>query len=407
VDGGYSKSSKMLNFDEILPFLAKIIALGILSTSVLYYFTKRIFYSAVISIVKYGICFIYFVIWSNYSPIVLLDDQTYYEQSILIFEKAHGSFTFLFDVENIAYIFNMAGGMHIGYFIYNFISFLLFGQNYYSPVILNIFFSVIAGIVFYKTLLLARFDKKFCLFFLIFFLLHWDLIAWSSFINLKDILVLLLTICSLNCMLRLNYGKKRIVPILTLSLIGVALLFIRFYLAYFLVVTGVVYFVIVQMYRVKSRWTSPLMKLAVLLILPASFYFVFIRVYAASLSQIGGATNVILGFVRFILTPFPLTIEENYSFLLVSSVLHWIMLPFMFYGCYLFIRRHFVTLMPFIILAMLLCVFYGSFAELQGPRHRVLLLYFISLTQALSIYEFLKMLTKPKQELCAESLEQQ
>ncbi|SMC79150.1 hypothetical protein SAMN04488101_10356 [Pedobacter nyackensis] len=397
----------MLNFNEIISLLISISVLTFLSTIILYYYTKRFFFSVSVSIIKYAFCFIYFVLWVQYRPIILLDDQTYYEQSIVIFEKANGSLTYLFSFKNIAFISSLAGGTHFGYYIYNFISFIIFGQNYYSPVILNILFSVITGIIIYKTLLLAKLDKKFCIFFLLFFLLHWDILSWSSFINLKDILVLFFVVWALNCMIRLKEKGNRLFLILNLLLIGTVLLFFRFYLVYFLIVSGVVYMVITQMYKVKSRWTGVVMRSLVLIVMPVSFYLVFIKVFSASLAEIGGATNVVSGFIRFILTPLPFSIEENYSFLFISSLLHWMMLPFIIYGTYLFLKRYFISLMPFVILALLLCVFYGSFGELQGPRHRVLLLYFVSLTQALSIYEFLILLSKSKQKICVESLEQQ
>lgn len=394
----------MLKFDEIISFLASITVLTALSSIILFHYTKRLFYSVLVSIIKYALCFIYFVFWIQYRPIILLDDQTYYQQSIVIFGNANGSLGYLFSFENIALIASLAGGTHFGYYIYNFISFIIFGQNYYSPVILNILFSVITGILIYKTLLLAKLDKKFCLFFLFFFLLHWDILSWSSFINLKDILVLFFVVWALYCMLRLKEKGNRLVPVLSLVLIGIILLFFRFYLVYFLTVVGFVYMVITQMYKFRSRWTGPFMRALVLMLMPVAFYFVFIKLFSGSLSQIGGHTNVVIGFIRFILTPLPFSIEENYSFLFISSLFHWLLLPFMIYGIYLFLKRHFISLMPFVILALLLCVFYGSFGELQGPRHRMLLLYFISLTQALSIYEFLKLL-KSKEKICAESLE--
>lgn len=395
----------MIGFNEIFPFLFDVLILTIISIVILYYYTNRLFYSVSISIIKFLISIIYFTIWSHYSPIILLDDQTYYEQSIVIFENANGSIAYLFSLENIAFISSLAGGTHFGYYIYNFISFLIFGTNYYSPVLLNILFSIISGVVLYKTLLLSNIDRTFSLFFLIFFLMHWDMITWSSFINLKDIMVLFFTICALNCMIRLKYTKKRLVPLSTLFTIGFILLFFRFYLVYFLLISGLVYFIITQMYKIKSKWTSSIMKFLVLILVPASFYFVFMQLFSSSLSEIGGTTNVVLGFIRFVLTPLPFSIEKDYSFLLISSLLHWVMLPFMLYGIYIFLKRYFISLMPFIILTILLCVFYGSFGELQGPRHRILLLFFISLIQALSLFEIFKLLNKQKQKLCVESLE--
>ena len=199
---------------------------------------------------------------------------------------------------------------------------------------------------------------------------------------------------ALNCLIQLRYKNKILIPAISLFLIAGVLLFFRFYMVYFLVVTGIIYFIVLQMYRIKSRWLRLSIRFLILILLPIAFYITFIRLFSSSLADIGGTTNVVVGFIRFILTPFPLTIEENYSFLLMSSLLHWFFLPLLFYGFYLFLKRYFLSLMPLLILSLLLCVFYGSFAELQGPRHRIILLYFITLLQALSIFEVLKILIK-------------
>lgn len=397
----------MVTVDNLVPFLITTIVMVLLSTVFLYCFIKRLSYSIIIAVSKYIIFVVYFLIWSKYSPIVLLDDQTYYDQSVMIFENAKGHLGYLFDFRHIAFFASVAGGTHFGYYIYNFVSFWIFGPNYYSPVVLNIFVSLVTGIMIYRTLLLVNIEKKFCQFFLVFFLLHWDLLAWSSFVNLKDILVLFFVVWALNCMIRIKCSSSRLVPFLNLLLIGFLLLFVRFYLVYFLFVVALVYLVVTQMYKIKSRWGGPFIRLIVLIVMPISFYLIFVKLFANSLAEIGGTTNVMLGFIRFIMTPFPFTIENKYSFLLVSSILHWLMFPLMLYGLYIFMKRYFFRLMPFIILAMLLCVFYGSFAELQGPRHRVVLLYFITLLQALSLYELFKKFSKSKRDICAEFSGQQ
>lgn len=396
-----------MNLSNLFSFIPSVLFLVILSSVVIFYYTKQLKFSILTALIKYSFCLIYFLVWINYRPVVLLDDQTYFEQSIVIYEDSKGSLPYLFSFESIAYIASLAGGSHFGYYIYVFISFIFFGPYYYSPVILNVFFSVLTGAVLYKTLVLAGLNKRFCMFFIFFFLLHWDIITWSSFINLKDIFVLFLVVSALNCLIGLRLKKRKLWTLIILATIAFILLVFRFYLVYFLLVTGIVYFIMIKMYKIQSRWTGPMMRFLVLVLMPVGFYIIFVRMFSSSLAELGGATNVVFGFFRFIFTPLPYSIEENYSFLLISSILHWLMLPLFFYGVYLFIKRHFIALMPFLILTLLLCVFYGSFGELQGPRHRVLLLYFITLAQALALYELLNILVKPKQNICVESLAQQ
>lgn len=395
----------MVFVNDIIPFLISLTMMFFISSLVMYGALRNVAYALIIPLVRYLFCLIYFVVWSKYSPIILLDDQTYFQESKVIFETANGSISYLFSYNSIEYIASLAGGTHFGYYIYNFLSFVLFGQYYYSPVLLNVFFSILTSILLYRTLIRAGVNKSFCMFFLLFFSLHWDVLSWSSFINLKDILVSFFTVWALNCLIRFRAGE-RFFPIASFILICFVLLFFRFYLVYFLCLTAFIYLIFMKINKFNFSWKGTILKIGVLIIMPVVFYVALIKLFAKSLADIGGTTNVLIGFIRFLLTPFPLTIEPDYSFLLFSALLHWLCLPLLFYGLYLFVKRYFFSLLPFLILTLLLCVFYGSFAELQGPRHRVLISFFITLLQALSIFEVIKLFTKSNVKKCAESSEQ-
>lgn len=386
----------MTGVEDVFGFLFAVIFMWLLTTFVYYQVFRNITISFFLSLFKYSICAVYFLVWSNYSPIILLDDQSYFENSLKVYTYLDGNIFKIFERDSVAYMGMLAGGFHFGYYIYIFISFLIFGPFYYSAVLLNIFLTSVVASMLFKTLKLAELDTNFIYFFTIFFSIHWDIITWSSFINLKDILVLFFTVWALKIFLELSFKRKYLAPLIKLTVIAFALFFLRFYLVYFLSITGLIYFIVIKLFKIRSRWLNYLTKPLLVIIMPIMFYLAFVKLFSSNLDDVGGTTNVILGFFRFLITPFPFSIEKDYSFLFFSAILHWLCLPFLIHGGVIFVKRYFNEFLPLLILTLLLCVFYGSFAELQGPRHRVLILYFIILLQALSIYEVLGLLIKKK-----------
>jgi hypothetical protein len=377
-------------------FFSAVLSLMIIS----YYSINKIVRNSSVSIGlilgKFGLPVSYFLFWSAYRPVILLDDQKYFHESIGLFEKAKGSLMYLFSADTILEFMITAGGYHFGYFVYNYISFWLFGPYYYAPVIANILISVLTASIFYRTIIFAQLSNKASIFIYIFFLLHWDVLTWSSFINIKDTFVLFLSVSALYLMIVTKVKGLTIRTMLLFILILVCFYTIRFYFCFFLGVTGTIFLIMTQLSKIKGNWMDLFIKISILVVLPICFYIVFIFMYARRIDSIGPQTNIFYGFPRYILTPFPLNIEPDYSFIFISSTLHWLLLPILPYGLYLFIKRHFYTLMPYVIMFLLLSVFYGSFAELQGPRHRIPQAAFLCILQALSIYEILASVKKYK-----------
>jgi hypothetical protein len=386
-----------MNFiDNYVSFVLSILFTMAVSYSLIHVIIKNRLLSLILTLSKYSVFICYYLLWSHYRPVILVDDQTYYYESIELFNQGEGSLFYLFNSETMFTFMVTAGGYHFGYYIFNYLSFFLFGPYYYSPVLVNIFITLISSILLYKTLMLARVNNRFCIFYFCFFLLHWDIISWSSFLNIKDSLVQFLTISTIFCLVKINVHGFKLKLLLVILSIFFILYFIRFYFIAFLLVTAVVYFFINFLSRLKSSITDLALKISIFTLLPVGFYIVFIRLFSSRIDGIGPRTNIIKGFTRHILTPIPYNIDPEYSFITISSYLHWLLFLLFPIGLYIFMKRHFYSLMPFLILFFLLSVFYGSFAELQGPRHRFPQVAFISMIQALGLYEVLSKIKKEK-----------
>jgi len=383
----------MIGIVDYYGFSISAILVMLVSYLLIYKVVEKGTLSLLLVVIKFIFFIAYFTIWCRHNPILLKDDLVYFNQSLSVFEKGK-DFGFFISLQGTEYMASLAGGWHFGYFIYNIIAFHLFGPYYFAPVLMNVFFSVVTSVVFYKMLRVARVSKSFSIFAFILFLLHWDIISWSSFINLKDTFVLFLTVFALYSLVVLKEKGFRLINIALFCLILFVFQFIRFYFAYFLLVIAVVYCLLSQMYKIKSKWTDWYMKLAVLFVIPAGFYFVFIHLYSDRLQELGEMSNPLKGILRYLLTPIPFHIDPTYSFISLATSIYWIVMPLTLYGLYLFIKRYFRTLMPLLLLGGLLSVFYGSFAELQGPRHRIPLLCIIVLLQALGLWSLLVELCK-------------
>lgn len=379
-----------------LSFLISTLVVAILS----YFLIKNIVKSKVTTfllvLLKFSPFVIYFLFWSHYRPVVLIDDQTYFRESIELFESSDGAILSLFSPEKIVEFKVTAGGFHIGYYIYNYICFYFLGPYYYSPVLINILLTVISSILLFKTFNQIQTSKKFNLFFFLFFLLHWDIYAWFTVLNIKDSVVLFLECFVLYNFIVLLNNKFSVVRILLIILALFVLSHIRFYFVQFLTVSMLISFFVFLFKNTKSWLLDYFIKISVLIVLPICFYFLFIQLYAVRLERMGATTNVLFGFIRFTLTPIPFNIDPEYSFLLISSFLHWSLLLIIPIGLYLFIKKYFYILTPFLVFFLLLCVFYGSFAELQGPRHRVPQIPFLAIIQSLAIYEILAKVKREK-----------
>lgn len=365
----------------------------LLCNMIIFSVLKNVIYSTLISLMKFLFFYLYFIYFIDVIQYNLKDDLRYFMQSRRLYEYLNGDVWSVFSARGILYASGVAGGFHFGYYIINIFAFKAFGIYYYAPILFNLPISVLAAVFMYKTFILSGISKKAARLFFVFFLLHWDLLAWQSFFNLKDSFVLFMTTVSIYNILYLRKKGFNLWNLLGLIITLALFNIIRFYYCYFLLVVILIYILFNVAQKIESRWKSVILKFLILIVLPIGFYVAFNSLFTGSLEEMGsGRTNFLIGSVRYLITPFPLNISEDYRFLRLASTLHWLTLPFMLYGFYILVSRYFKELAPWIVLFVMIAVFYGSFAELQGPRHRIPMIAVISVCQFLGIWEFLKFL---------------
>jgi len=342
-------------------------------------------------IIKLGIPFVYFTVPVG-NAWFLLDDITYYNQGVELLNAGYNPFTIFFNEAGMATLFRLSGGTHILYGWLNLFSMFILGPYYYSPVFFNIFLTCISGYFIYKISIFCGFERRYSSALVCFFILHWDVLVWSSFLNLKDVVVLTMTVILFYALvlvqIRLNFTA-----LITVAVVLFAFLWIRFYVPIMVLLAfGLYYlFVLNGIFRVK------LGQLIVILIIGALIFFELgvnkIGIYFSMLDV--SPSTIVTGAIRMILTPQPWSIDPKYSFLLIPSIFHlFFIVPMLVGGCVLWVRSKKARF--FIIYFLISILLYASFDELQGPRHRVQLLMVIVWMQFHFIWEFLKLVVEKK-----------
>jgi hypothetical protein len=327
----------------------------------------------------------YFAIWFDGSWI-LLDDMTYYAHAGDLLNLGFGPLSAIATPDGIDTLFALSGGVHILYAWWNLVAQYLFGEHYYAAVFLNVGLSFLASHVFSETLGVIGFDHRYRGFAQVFLLLHWDVIAWSSFVNLKDVVVFTLTALALYCCA--GYFQYRLRRYLV-GFAGVCFLFywIRFYVP--LLMLGAVAIWIFTQWRDDRKYVlGILMCLGVLVCYP---------LIAQHFDWINPA-NLLYGSIRFAMTPMPWSISPEYTFLYWPSILHWVMaLPLVAGAVALWRISPLARLLLIYFIEMV--VLYGVTDELQGPRHR----FQIALVFIWAQFHFLWQLRPQRSVLAAES----
>ncbi|MDA7818283.1 hypothetical protein N9A28_08855 [Sulfurimonas sp.] len=272
---------------------------------------------------------------------------------------------------------------HFLYQLYNIFAFELFGHYYFSPVALNIIVTFFTSYFVFRISLLIGFSKKLSLFIAMFYLLHWDILHWSTFLNLKDVLIQLMSIVLIFNILEFE-NNKRIKNVVFIG--SVLLLFstIRFYLPFLIFVSFIVYkilWVIFTANRLNRMYYIISSFILILLFLPLVLNNLNDEIEMLMISF----TNPAIGMIRFLLTPIPFHFETNYSFLYFPSLLHWLTFPLFIYGAYISHKVNRKIMLFIFIYLFVILLFYGSYGQLQGPRHRLQIEPYIAMFQIIGL----------------------
>ena len=316
-------------------------------------------------VVRFAIPLLYFGAWHD-GTWSLVDDITYFRQGQALLARGVDPIGFFFDRHALTWLFVDSRGNHILYGWFNLLAQWLAGPHYYAPVLLNVVMTFWAARALYDIVRLATPERSYAAAVTGLFLFHWDVIAWSSFLNMKDNLVLLLTMLLLRAYLGLGKPGRRW-ALVSIIVVSFTLLWLRFYVPLLMGLCFAFTSALGDRRRLRRR--------AAILALSLAFLVGMVAAIGPGLLQLAWSrldlspASLIVGITRIILTPQPWSVSEANGFLLIPSILHLVMLPAAAIGLVLLWRE-----MPPSRLAVLYAlVVLGIFAifPLQlGPRHR-------------------------------------
>lgn len=321
------------------------------------------FSSLVIASIKALIPTFYFAFFYN-GDWTFLDDVVYYEKGQTLLDLGYNPLTIIIDPEGLVKIFSISEGQHILYVWWNIFAQYFFGSHYYSPVFLNVLITFVTAYFISKIAELCGFSKNYQKSLYVFMLFQWEILAWSSLVNLKDTLVMCLSVIAFYGILKLfEQTSKKIFNLNNLILPSLSLyllFFIRFYTVPLIFLSIIIFLMLKQ----QARNFPLLVLFTVLLIAILNMLIGYINNY-----NLFSIINILTGTVRMILTPLPWQIEESYTFLVIPSILNLLFLIPVTLVASIFWK----TSKPLSLLLIYLIValfFYGSVEELQGVRQR-------------------------------------
>jgi len=326
--------------------------------------------SLAIALVKATLPLLYFVFFFK-GQWFMIDDYEYQRLGEITLASGYTPWTLISTYSGRTLLVGLTNGQVV-YPWWNAFGQWLFGRDYWAAVFLNVLLTFVAGYFTARTLEDLGFPRRYVKGCLVFFLLHAEVLAWSSIINMKDFVVLAFSSIALRSLIvlaklyqgRSSYAlstflRKAATQLTVFAVMCVGFRYIRFYVPFLLLVAlGAWAFL-----SLPIRW-----RVAILVAAPLAFRWVM-RSYQ-HLASFLEPSGLLFGLLRFPLTPRPWSIQPNYTFLLLPSVLHWVFfVPTVFAAIALWVR---VPLARIPILYLLTTIaFFAVIPEVQGPRHRV------------------------------------
>jgi hypothetical protein len=348
--------------------------------------TRAVGWSLASAFFKAGLFILYFgyVFHGEYSH---QDDITYLNQAALF---AANGVTVWNIFEHLPLILATAGN-HFIYQIFCTYALYFFGPGYFAPVALNTLLSPLIAALGCK---IAEVEFGFTGPWraIIFFILLFDptISAWAGFYNGKDVLVLFGHVVTLYGFMLLYRGQA----LRAIGLLGSAASFL-FFLRFYVPLLFIAAFMLSIFLGAGRRHFGRL-----LLAGGAGF--------AGILAVIGPETvlsnlaklrsdfvNPAYGLIRFLLTPIPFNADADYRFLEIPAVLSWLFLPLLIWGTILVARLRTPFSKFFLLYCLVFAGLYSTFAELQGPRHRLQLEFAIVIFEMLALRALMRSAMKP------------
>lgn len=366
------------DFSTLLP---SIILIFFVCFIICYRVTRSPITSVGIVIVKLSLYIYYFLFSDTFYSFE--DDVVYYKTSRTFYEHGYRLTTMFYDALHgwTAFV-DRFGTDHIFYQIYNILSFQVLGVYYFAPVAFNIILTCAIGMQLYKFIVLSNGDKGFAKIAFLFFVLHWDTLSWSSFLNLKDFLVEFMAITAIYNIVLIFKHKQTLRNYLYLIFCIFVLLYLRYYIPAMLLSSAFIYWLYSKIFVLKRR----IYLLISMFLVPAALYLILFTFGTSLKAYQLYFDNPLIGIFRYWITPVPFQISEGAGFQTIAAYFNWLFLPAFFVGLYQCIKRPVdPTIRYLVIYFLLLSLFYGTFELLQGPRHRIHLEFIIVYFQLIGI----------------------
>lgn len=317
----------------------------------------------------------------------IIDDVTYYRQGRVLLASGFNPLTAIIDTKGLGLLLLLSDGPHFLYGWFNLLAQFLLAEAYWAPVLGNVLLTCVAAVI---LRLLARdvgASSSYADGLALFFLFHWEVLAWSSFLNVKDLLVMTLTLWMTRSVVQTG-GPSRRQGWAGVLIAGFLLLWIRFYVP---LVVGGAY----MLYKLRNPLRN---KTGIVFSVVATIaLFLLVRNRLAALGGIlqFSVPDLVFGWLRTLLSPQPWSLQREYGFLLTPSVLNVAALPMLAFGAYLLARD--VKALRFVFLyALLLLASVAAHPELQGPRHRIQILFIIAWAEFHGLYVAAAMFAKAR-----------
>lgn len=345
--------------------------------------TRSIAFSISAALIKAGLFMLYFGLVFD-GTFTFKDDWVYLDIARGLYHDNIG-ITDLMENENLDYIKGLNNGEHFGYSLYNVYAFRLFGYGYYAPVALNI---VLTSLIAWFGSNLADiefgFNGVWKKLFFAFLLFHPDIVAWSTILNGKDTLVLLLHVLLLYSVSM--YFRRKLFASLGLAFFVISILAtLRFYVP--MVFASAL---ALSLLKMPKNYSSLLTSFVGFFALVIFFLTSGFDIQSAFLVIQKEFVNPFYGLTRFLFTPIPFHTEVAYEFLDIPALFHWLLIPVAITGFITMLKRPSDYERFFVLYIMLFLALYACYGELQGPRHRAQIDFAWAVIQFMGIKPFLR-----------------
>lgn len=312
--------------------------------------------SCLVSILRFAVPVLYFA-WFYDGTWTISDDVFYYEQSHAL-RAEYTLSDLVLSKEGLRALFSTNHARHAFYYWWNAFCQTLLGDTYFTPVLVNVALSMAAGSLFCQVLELSGLDRRYTRLWLLFFLCHWDAVSWTSFVNIKDPMVLFLTNVALCSTMRILV-QRRVVWLLPLAASFALLSYTRFYVPVILVLATLTWLLLHGQHWMRILFAG-LIALPVLYLAPQ-----------VEFSWRLGPGQVSYQAIHFLLTPQPWAVTPHYGFILVAQTLHWVFFASALLGLLFLLRRHHPpALLPLIYTAGLIALYAICFDQ-HAARYRL------------------------------------